>query len=107
MERRLYVLQRITAMLLAPLVVTHLGLIIVAVRGGLSASEILARTQGNAAWLVFYSAFVLAAAIHAPIGVRSILLEWSNLPRRLIDICSLMLAVILIVSGIRAAAAVY
>ena len=47
MERRLFLLQRLTAMALAPLVLVHLGLVLVAIRGGLTAGEILARTQGS------------------------------------------------------------
>jgi len=57
-------------------VVVHLATIIYAVQGGLTAAEILGRTRGNTAWLVFYSVFVAAAAIHAPIGLRAVLGEW-------------------------------
>ena len=57
-------------------VVVHLATIIYAVQGGLSAAEILGRTRGNAGWLAFYSLFVIAAAIHAPIGLRTVLGEW-------------------------------
>ena len=44
---RLYMFQRMTALLMAPLVVGHLAVMIYAVQGGLSASEILGRTQGS------------------------------------------------------------
>ena len=37
-EARLYLLQRLSAMILAPFVLVHLGLVIYAVRGGLSAA---------------------------------------------------------------------
>ena len=67
---RLFLLQRASAGVLAVAVLVHLATIIVAVRGGLSAGEILARTSGNLAWLGFYALFVIAAAIHAPIGLR-------------------------------------
>ncbi len=76
-----YLLQRGTAMLMAPLVVTHLIVIIMAVQGGLSAAEILSRTQGSLIWGAFYGVFVLAAAIHAGIGVQTILREWTPLGR--------------------------
>jgi fumarate reductase subunit C len=56
--------------------IVHLALIIYAVQGGLSAAEILGRTRGNLAWLAFYSIFVLAATVHAPIGLRAIVIEW-------------------------------
>ena len=72
----LWVAQRITAAILAVCVVVHLATIIYAVQGGLSAAEILGRTRGNTAWLAFYAVFVLAAAIHAPIGLRAVLGEW-------------------------------
>ena len=76
-----YLLQRGSAMVMAPLVVTHLVVIIMAVQGGLSAAEILARTQGSLIWGAFYGLFVLAASIHAGIGVQTILREWTPLGR--------------------------
>ena len=73
---KLWLAQRITAMILAVCVVVHLATIVYAVQGGLSAAEILGRTRGNTSWLAFYSVFVVAAAIHAPIGLRPVLGEW-------------------------------
>jgi len=72
----LWMAQRATAAILAVCVVVHLATIIYAVQGGLSAAEILGRTRGNGSWLVFYSLFVIAVAIHAPIGLRPVLGEW-------------------------------
>ena len=46
---RLYMLQRITALVMAPLVVLHLAVMIYAIHGGVSAGEILGRTQGSTA----------------------------------------------------------
>ena len=69
---RLYLLQRLSAMVLAPLVLLHLGVIVYAVQDGLSAAEILARTRGNLTWTATYGVFVLAAAVHGAIGLRSI-----------------------------------
>jgi fumarate reductase subunit C len=76
-----YLLQRGTAMLMVPLIITHLALIIWAVQGGLSAEEILSRTRGSIIWASFYGLFVFAAAIHAGIGVQTILREWTPLGR--------------------------
>ncbi|MCP4388728.1 MAG: succinate dehydrogenase, partial [Gammaproteobacteria bacterium] len=45
-ELRLYLAQRISAAIMAPLVLVHLGVMIYAIQGGLSADEILARTRG-------------------------------------------------------------
>jgi len=53
----LYMAQRLTALLMAPLVLGHIAVMIYAVQGGLSSSEILARTQGSVAWLLFYGTF--------------------------------------------------
>ena len=78
-EVRLYLLQRISAAVMAPLVLLHLGVIIYAVQGGLSADEILARTRGSLFWGASYGLFVLAVAVHAAIGLRSILREWWQL----------------------------
>lgn len=106
MERTLYIAQRLSAMLLAPLVLVHLLLIVYAVRQGLSADAILGRTQGSLAWAVFYGAFVVAAAIHAPIGLRNVLIEWTPVPRRAIDLTMAAFAVVLLAMGTRAVVAV-
>ena len=106
MERRLFVLQRLTALVLAPLVLVHLGLVVVAIRGGLSAAEILGRTQGSVGWALFYGAFVLAAAVHAPIGVRAVLIEWTPLGDRASGWLALAFGVLLLVLGLRAVWAV-
>jgi succinate dehydrogenase subunit C len=105
-ETRLFALQRFSAMLLAPLVVVHLGLILYAVRGGLTADEILGRTQGSIGWALFYGLFVLAASVHAPIGVRNVLKEWTAWRGRSLEIAMLVLAAALLVSGLRAVWAV-
>ncbi len=106
METRLFVLQRVSAMFLAPLVMVHLGLILYAVRGGLTAGEILARTQGSIGWALFYGVFVLAASVHAPIGVRNVLKEWTTWRGHRVDVAMLVLAAALMASGLRAVWAV-
>ncbi|MGE0613694.1 MAG: succinate dehydrogenase [Hyphomicrobiales bacterium] len=77
-----YLLQRGTAAVMLPLVIGHFAVIIIAVQGGLSAEEILARTRGNLGWGLFYGLFVLAAAIHAGIGMQAILREWLSMPAK-------------------------
>ncbi len=106
MERRLFVLQRLTALALAPLVLVHLGMVLVAIRGGLTAGEILARTQGSVGWALFYGLFVVVVAIHAPIGVRNVLREWTGLARGTVDLLALGFAALLLVVGLRAVWAV-
>lgn len=105
-ELRLYALQRLTALVMAPLVLAHLVLILYATQGGLTAGEILGRTQGSLGWALFYGLFVLAAAIHAPIGLRSVLREWTGLARRTIDLAMLAFGALLLVLGLRAVLAV-
>jgi fumarate reductase subunit C len=75
-QARRWYWQRISAMVLAVCVVLHLAGMVWAVRGGLSAAEILARTQGNSLVAAFYAVFVLACAVHVPIGLVSIAREW-------------------------------
>lgn len=79
LELRLYLAQRISAAIMVPLVLLHLGVMIYAVRGGLDAAEILERTRGSLLWGANYGLFVLAAAIHAGIGLRNVLCEWGGL----------------------------
>jgi fumarate reductase subunit C len=78
--------QRLSAIVLAIAVLVHLGTIIYAVQGGLSGAEIVARVAGNGSWLAFYVVFVAAVAIHAPIGLRAVLIEMTPLPARAVDV---------------------
>ncbi|WP_193185858.1 succinate dehydrogenase [Nisaea sediminum] len=106
LEARLYLLQRASAMLLAPLVLVHLGLILYAIEGGLSAGEILGRTKGSLFWAGFYGLFVLAAALHAPIGLRNVLREWTGWKGRSLDLATSAFALLLLGLGLRAVWAV-
>jgi fumarate reductase subunit C len=107
MEARVVLLQRLSALVLAPLIAVHLIVILYATRGGLTAAEILARTEGSLAWALFYGLFVACVTIHAPIGMRTILREWTPLPPRLIDILMAVFAAVLAWLGLRAVVAVF
>ncbi|MEX0730787.1 MAG: hypothetical protein WED00_07290 [Aquisalimonadaceae bacterium] len=103
----LWAAQRLSAVVLAVFVVVHLATMIYAVQGGLSAEEILGRTQGNIGWLLFYTGFVVAAAIHAPIGLRNIAMEHLGWRGRSLEIAMLLVALLLLVLGLRAAWGVF
>ena len=75
LQAKLWYAQRISAMVLGICVAIHLLIIFYAIRGGLSAQEILGRTQGNILFAIFYEVFVLACFVHAPIGLAHILQE--------------------------------
>lgn len=96
---RLFIAQRVTAILMAPLVLGHLLGIAYAIHGGLDAAEILARTQGSIAFGAFYQLFVVAAALHAAIGVRVVCGEWANLRGRLLDGVTWLSGLILLLMG--------
>jgi fumarate reductase subunit C len=102
----LYVLQRGSALILAPLVLAHLALIVIASRDGLSAAEILARTQGSIGWAIFYGLFVVAAAVHAPIGLRNVIREATPWQGRSLDLTMALLFVVMLAIGLRAVIAV-
>jgi fumarate reductase subunit C len=106
-ETLLWIAQRASAAVLALCVVVHLGTIIYAVRGGLSAAEILARTRGNFGWLAFYSLFVLAVTVHVPIGLRSPFAEWFGWRGRSRDAALLLFSLVLAVLGMRAVLGVF
>src|SRR6266540_1111474 len=106
MNVRLYVWQRLTAAVMVPLVLVHVALIFYATRKGLTAADILGRTRGSLAWASFYGVFVIAVAVHAGIGVRTVLAEWSPLNERGAGILASAFAVLLLVLGLRAVAAV-
>ncbi len=75
LDVRLYFIQRLTAMLMVPMVFGHLAVLIYTAQVGMSADSILSRTQGSVPWLLFYGAFVLVVSMHAAIGLRVIVFE--------------------------------
>jgi fumarate reductase subunit C len=106
MNVRLYVWQRGTAALMAPLVAVHLAVIFYATRQGLSAADILSRTRGSIAWASYYGLFVAAVSIHAAIGVRNVLAEWTPLSERSAGRVAVSFGLLLAALGFRAVAAV-
>ena len=106
-QAALWIAQRASAAVLAVCVTVHLITIVYAVQGGLTGAEILARTRGSGAWLAFYAVFVVAATVHAPIGLRAVLLEWFGWKGRARDVLALGFAVLLCWTGLRAVLAVF
>jgi fumarate reductase subunit C len=102
----LYVLQRVSAMILAPIVLIHLGTMVYAIRGGLTAAEILSRTQGSIFWTSFYGLFVVAVAVHASIGLRTILREMTRWRGRGLDVTVFTFMLVVLMLGFRAVGAV-
>lgn len=107
MNSVLFLAQRLSAMVLAAVVVVHLGTILYAVNGGLTAGEILSRTRGSIGFLVFYAVFVLAAAVHAPIGLRAVCREWFGWRGGAFDLALLAVAALFVALGLRAAFGLY
>lgn len=105
-EVKFWVMQRATAVVLALCVVVHLATIIYAVRGGLTAGEILGRTRGSLAWGGFYTVFVLAAALHGAIGLRNIAAEGLGWRGDTAEVAVTVIGVALAILGLRAVAAV-
>ena len=106
LEIRLFVLQRLSAMVLAPLVFIHLATMVYAIQGGLSAAEILSRTRGSLLWGGLYGLFVVAAAVHAAIGLRTIVGEMTPIRGRGRDVLALAFAALVLVLGFRAVGAI-
>jgi fumarate reductase subunit C len=98
--------QRISAAVLALCVLVHLATILYATRSGLSAAAISARMHASLAWPLFYAMFVVAVAVHAPLGLRVILDEWSGLRGRGVDLLLALFALTLLAGGLRAVMAV-
>ncbi len=103
----LFLIQRLSAAVLALAVAVHLATILYAIRGGLTAGEILARTHGNLTLFAFYSLFVVAVALHAPIGLRNVIREWTPWRGGSLDLALAIFAALLMVLGMRAVLAVY
>ena len=106
LQAKLWYAQRISAMVLGLCVAIHLIIIFYAIRGGLSAQEILGRTQGNVLFAIFYEVFVIACFVHAPIGVANILQE--TFPKiGLARPLSWILAILILVLGTTAVIGVF
>lgn len=103
MNPALFLAQRATAALLAVAVAVHLATIMYAAQHGLTAGAILGRTRGNFLFLAFYALFVIAASVHAPIGLRTVLREWVGWSGRGVDAALAAFACIIAVLGLRAA----
>ena len=98
--------QRMTAMAMALFVVVHVLVMIYAIDGGLSAAEVLERTRHSVGWALFYGIFVVLVSIHASIGVRNVLIEWTGVGERRSVLLSNLLGLVLLVMGLRAVWAV-
>jgi len=81
----LWLAQRASAAVLAVCVLVHIAVMVYAVRGGLSAGEILGRTRGSVGWAAFYAVFVIAIAVHAPMRLPHVTREKASataIPKR-------------------------
>lgn len=105
-ETVLWIAQRVTAVVLAVCVLVHLVTIVYAVRGGLTAGEILERTRASLAWGVFYATFVIAAAVHGAIGLRTVFAEWLSFRGDAAEVVTTAIAFVLTVMGLRGVVAV-
>lgn len=106
LQAKLWYAQRISAMVLGLCVAIHLFIMFYAIRGGLTAGEILGRTQGNWLFAIFYEVFVLACFVHAPIGLANILRE--NFPREpRVAVLPWILACLILVLGTAAVIGVF
>ena len=105
-EAWLWAAQRATAAGLALFVLVHLVTIIYAVRAGLSAAAILARVHSSLAWPAFYALFVLFAAVHGAIGLRTVAAEWLGWRGRGANAAVAAIAIALLAAGWRAVVAV-
>jgi fumarate reductase subunit C len=102
MQARLWSLQRLTAGVLAACVLIHLGIIIYAVRGGLTAAAILGRTHGNWTLGALYGVFVVACAVHVPLGLINIAAEWWGWRPGRTFLAAAAFGLLLLVMGLRA-----
>ncbi|HEY2818104.1 MAG TPA: succinate dehydrogenase [Casimicrobiaceae bacterium] len=106
-ETKVWYLQRVSAMILALCVVIHLAVIVYASRNGLTAAQILGRTHGSVPFAAFYALFVVACAVHVPIGLRSIAAEWLRWRGRSVGVATMLVALAILALGLRAVYAVF
>jgi fumarate reductase subunit C len=103
---RLYVWQRASAALMVPLIAAHLVLMFYATRQQLTAADILTRTRGSVGWAAFYGTFVLLAAVHGAIGVRTVMADWVPTGERVRNAVMWGFGLLLTGLGLRAVVAV-
>jgi fumarate reductase subunit C len=103
---RLYMAQRLSAMVMVPLTLGHITVMIYAAQDGLSAAEILGRTKGSVGWFAFYGLFVVAVAMHASIGLRVIVHETLGLKGWALEVFTWLAGLLLLAMGLRALFAV-
>ena len=106
-EAKLWYWQRISAMVLALCVIAHIAIMIYAVRGGLTGAEILGRTRGSFSFAAFYAVFVLACAVHVPVGLMRVFEEWLRLDRFLSVVLAKLFGVTILFLGLRAVYGVF
>ena len=102
MNVRLYLWQRATAALMAPLVLIHIAVIFYATRQQMTAADILSRTHGSIVWASYYALFVTAVSIHASIGARNVLAEWTPLAERHAGRFAILFGIVLALLGFHA-----
>ncbi|MEM5387123.1 succinate dehydrogenase [Paraburkholderia phymatum] len=102
MQARLWYWQRMSATVLACCVLVHIAVIVYAVHQGLSAAAILGRTHGNWFFGAFYTLFVIACAIHVPIGLLRIAEEWLQWRGKSAVAASVAISALLAFMGLRA-----
>ena len=105
-QARRWYWQRISAMVLTLCVLVHLITIVYAIRSGLSAEALLARTHGNLPFAVFYVIFLLACVVHVPIGLARIGEEWLGMAASTANFAARMFALLLLLLGLTAVYAV-
>ncbi len=106
-QTRLWLAQRVSAMVLAVAVTIHLAGIIFAVQGGLSAAEIIGRVGGSGVMAAFYGVFVLAATVHAPLGLRAVLAEMTALKPASVNGIAFAFAAAVLLMGLQAVLGFY
>jgi fumarate reductase subunit C len=87
------------------MVLVHLAVIFYTTRHGLTAADIVGRVRGSFLWGGFYTLFVVAASVHAAIGIRNILAEWTRLAERSAGFAATAFGLLLFGLGLRAVAA--
>lgn len=100
LEIKLWLAHRLTGMALGLFVVIHLITMIIVIQGGLSAAEIMERTSSNILVALFYGLFVVAAAMHGSIGLRTVAQEVLNWKGPSLDLVLFIFFALLCVLGV-------
>jgi len=90
-----------------PFILAHLATILLIGTAGLTAEQVLIRTQGSLGWAAFYGAFILLISVHGSIGLWRLGSLLESLSDRISVVVAGSFGALTLVLGMRAILGLY